>query len=184
VGRSLFYADHSSDKRSVSDLGQIAFRQLFYPRPNDSASSIAMTLLDAKGLFVFAGAGVSKPPPSNLPTFGRIRDEVLRQINLEPFIPSERGAPARLTSVTEGVATESFMLALTRGSMEAETWLKAVLDGDSNAAHRPVSNVAHKALFQLAKAGARVWTVNFDTRIEDVNPGHRFPIHTWSSLAG
>jgi hypothetical protein len=39
-----------------------------------------MTISTAMDLFVFAGAGVSVPPPSNLWQFADIRDEALAPI--------------------------------------------------------------------------------------------------------
>jgi len=57
------------------------------------------------------------------------------------------------------------MMSLQLGGVAVGRWLEQVLDGQPNAAHH--------ALAQLAKRGARVWTVNFDRLIEQADPSLR-----------
>lgn len=114
--------------------------------------------LSAADLFVFAGAGVSLSPPSCLPMFNWLRDDVLDQLGLA----DERGAPRR-GQVAAGLAPEPFMSELRDGGIDLPRWLEETLGGEPNAAHR--------CLAALARDGARVWTVNFDTLIEQVDPG-------------
>ena len=58
---------------------------------------------------------------------------------------------------------EPFLLALQRGGVEIVPWLESVLTGGA-------PNAAHVALAQLAADGAKVWTVNFDTLVEQACP--------------
>jgi NAD-dependent SIR2 family protein deacetylase len=118
-------------------------------------------------LFVFAGAGVSLSPPSCLPLFDWLRDGVLEQLGLRDYI----GDDGLKRSVVEGLAPETFMFELRAGGIDVEDWLTRTLTSTPNA--------AHVALAQLAAAGARVWTVNFDCLIEQVDP--RLGVVAWPS---
>lgn len=116
----------------------------------------------ANELFVFAGAGVSISPPAGLPMFNWLRDEVLQQLGLHTYVAGDpRADPARV-AVAAGLAPEPFMMDLRLGGVAVSRWLELVLDGEPNAAHH--------ALAQLAKRGATVWTVNFDLLIEKADP--------------
>ncbi|WP_428936108.1 SIR2 family protein [Streptomyces sp. ACT015] len=110
--------------------------------------------IEARDLFLFVGAGASRSVPAGLPMFDALRGQILRELRLVggQSDGSRAGAWARL-------APEVFMLALSRGGVEAAPWLNDVLGaGEPNAAHHAVA--------RLAAAGATVWTVNFDDLIE------------------
>jgi hypothetical protein len=111
--------------------------------------------------------------PAGLPLFPWLRDEILQQLDLGKYVPpvSRDESLTPQQRVAEGLAPEPFMLALRRGGMEVVAWLSAVLSGGS-------PNAAHVALARLAKAGARVWTVNFDTLIEQA-AGAALPVSAW-----
>jgi SIR2-like domain len=112
-------------------------------------------------LFVFAGAGVSVSQPAALPAFAGIRDAILSQLGMGDYFPA--GDSTQLTERQQaavGLAPEPFLLALQRSNVQLIPWLRQVLSNGS-------PNAAHAALAQLAAAGARVWTVNFDTLVED-----------------
>jgi hypothetical protein len=118
----------------------------------------------AEELFVFVGAGVSLSPPGCLPLFPWLRNEVLEQLELHPYVPGGSHRPSsEQQQVAAGLAPEPFMLALERGGADIVPWLRAVLG-------RGTPNAAHAVLARLAVAGARVWTVNFDTLIERAGP--------------
>jgi hypothetical protein len=75
------------------------------------------------------------------------------------------GGPARV-AVAEGLAREPFKTDLRLGGVAVARWLGQVLEGEPNA--------AHQALAQLATGrGARAWTVNFDRFIEKADPSLR-----------
>ncbi|MFL6112243.1 MAG: hypothetical protein ACJ786_12945 [Catenulispora sp.] len=120
-------------------------------------------------VFVFAGAGVSVSPPAGLPAFAGIRDAILGQLGLPGYIVTgDRGPVSEQQRAAAGLAPEPFLLALQRDEVYLVPWLRLVLsDGSPNA--------AHAALAQVAAAGAAVWTVNFDTLIEDA-AGHRLNV--------
>ena len=125
--------------------------------------------LSADGLFVFAGAGVSVSMPAGLPVFDWLRDAILDQLGLGGYVPGAGGPDSRMTDVASGLVPEPFMLE--RAGVDVQAWLRAVLSaGEPNAAHR--------ALAQLASAGARVWTVNFDRLIEKA-AGERLRCIAW-----
>jgi len=120
-------------------------------------------------LLVFAGAGISVSAPSGLPVFNWIRDEILRQLKLDRYLPAPgSGDPraderrAALRQVAAGLIPEPFMLELSRAGIGVESWLSEVLSAE-------LPNAAHHVLAELAAAGARVWTVNFDTLIEQAS---------------
>ncbi len=118
-------------------------------------------MVSAEDLFVFAGAGVSRSTPAGLPLFPWLRDEILRQLDLGEYVPPTPGNDLLTAQqqVAAGLAPEPLMLALKRGGIDVAGWLSSVLSHGS-------PNAAHIALARLALAGARVWTVNFDTLIE------------------
>jgi hypothetical protein len=91
---------------------------------------------------------VSRSAPTGLPLFNEIRDALLRDLKVESY---------------EGLVPEPFFLALRRAGADVDTWLRSVLNGTPNTAHR--------ALAALARDGARVWTVNFDELIEAAADG-------------
>jgi hypothetical protein len=132
-------------------------------------------------LFVFAGAGVSLSMPTGLPVFNWLRDEILRQLGLDRYIPARDGADpqvdakrAGMWEVTSGLVPEPFMLELSRAGIDVQSWLNAVLSAEQ-------PNAAHHALAQLAAAGARVWTVNFDTLIEKAS-GNTLQTLAWPGM--
>lgn len=132
-------------------------------------------------LFVFAGAGVSLSRPAGLPVFNWLRDEILQQLGLDRYVPAGDGANSAVDdeqvawrAVASGLIPEPFMLELSRADVDVQSWLKAVLS-----AGQP--NAAHHALAQLAAAGARVWTVNFDTLIEKAS-GNTLRTLAWPGI--
>lgn len=115
--------------------------------------------MEAKDLFVFAGAGVSCGMPAGLPTFNWLRDEILRQLELDAYIATANVESAH-ADVAEKMAPEAFMSGLHRSAIDVSEWLAGVLGRGS-------PNAVHVALARLARDGSRVWTVNFDTLIEE-----------------
>ena len=128
--------------------------------------------MNADELFIFAGAGVSRSVPARLPTFDALRDEVLNQLGLHQYMwnKEEKSDPQK---VAEALAPELFMLGLSEAHIDVEGWLSEVLSGTQ-------PNAAHHALAQLAARGSRVWTVNFDTLIEQASePGRGLRVIAW-----
>jgi len=119
-------------------------------------------MVRAENLFVFVGAGASLSMPAGLPVFDWLRDDVLRQLRLSQYVPGARSDHDPLTEVAAGLVPEPFMLELSRSGIDVQAWLSRVL-------LRGRPNAAHHALAQLAAHGARVWTVNFDTLIEQAS---------------
>ncbi|MEO6504284.1 MAG: SIR2 family protein [Jatrophihabitantaceae bacterium] len=118
--------------------------------------------MDPKQLFVFAGAGLSFPAPTSLPTFNQIRDEVLLGLDLPDFVrppATDNDAVTVEVATAEGLFPEPFLRALSAAGFPLTSWLADILG-----AVRP--NAAHTGLAELALAGARVWTVNYDHNIE------------------
>jgi hypothetical protein len=115
----------------------------------------------ADRLFVFAGAGASRAMPAALPLFDPMRDNILGQLRLDGYQPE----------VTDGLAPEPFMRALRDSGVDIDGWLAETLR--NGVPFPPQPNAVHVALAQLARAGAAVWTVNFDTLVEEAGPGLR-----------
>lgn len=111
-------------------------------------------------LVVFAGAGVSLSMPANLPVFNALRNEVLNQLGLQQYM--WRDGKSEAEKVAGDLAPELFMLGLSQADIDVEKWLAEVLSGAQ-------PNAAHHALARLAAAGSRIWTVNFDTLIEQAS---------------
>lgn len=136
-------------------------------------------MVDAERLFIFAGAGLSFPAPTSLPTFNQIRDEVLIGLDLPEFVrPSdaEEGDVSIEVATAEGLFPEPFLHALSAAGFPLTSWLTDILD-----AVRP--NAAHTALAELALAGARVWTVNYDHNIERaIDPA--LSVSAWPAAPG
>lgn len=132
-----------------------------------------MKPLEAGDLFVFAGAGISFPMPSNLPVFWRIRDAVLHDLGLVEYVEGHVDAEHDKVSVAHGLLPEPFVQSLVGAGVDVETWLFAVLGG-------AVPNTVHRVLAELAASGARVWTVNFDHLIEEA-AGGSLEVTAWPS---
>jgi hypothetical protein len=111
-----------------------------------------MTLL-ARDLLLFVGAGASWSMPAGLPMFDTVRKAVLEELGL-----TEDDHAAELVP-------EPFMLELSRNQVEVVPWLREMLGGAAE------PNAAHHALARLAAQGATLWTVNFDTLIEQASGG-------------
>jgi hypothetical protein len=124
----------------------------------------------ADELFVFAGAGVSVSAPTGLPAFVWMRDELLRQVGLTSYLNGPDGDPAHV-AVARGLLPEPFLQDLDRSGVDIQGWLSTLMAG-----RRP--NAVHVALAQLAAAGAKVWTVNFDEAIE-LAGGNRLKVAAW-----
>lgn len=132
----------------------------------------------ADEVLVFAGAGVSLSMPAGLPVFKGLRDEILHQLKLDPYVPDRADGDPRVSAkrkalwqVAAGLMPEPFMLELSRAGVDVQSWLSNVLS-------RGQPNAVHHALAQLAKAGARIWTVNFDTLIEQAS-GNTLQVLAW-----
>jgi hypothetical protein len=119
--------------------------------------------MKASELFVFAGAGLSFPPPAGLPVFWRIRDGLLSELGLHQYLPPAGAPSARPLSsrerVAQGLLPEPLLEAVERGGADVTGWLREVLR-----IHRP--NLGHRCVARLMDQGADVWTVNFDHGIE------------------
>jgi hypothetical protein len=125
----------------------------------------------ARDLFVFAGAGASYAPPAALALFDPMRNAILDELNLHEYVPGSAASRPDLAGITRGLAPEPFMFALRESGVDVEGWLTRTLRTDDP--YRPEPNAVHVALAQLAASGAAVWTVNFDTLIEEAVPGLR-----------
>jgi hypothetical protein len=125
----------------------------------------------ARDLFVFAGAGASFAPPAALALFDPMRNAILDELNLHEYVPGSATSRPDLVGITRGLAPEPFMFALRESGVDVQGWLTRTLRADDP--YRPEPNAVHIALAQLAGAGAAVWTVNFDTLIEEAVPGLR-----------
>lgn len=90
--------------------------------------------------------------------FNWLRDEVLSQLGLDSRDSARR-------EVAAGLAPEPFMSELRDGGIDVARWLRETLSGKPN--------MAHRCLAELAHTGAGVWTVNFDTLIEQADPSLR-----------
>ncbi|MET8232806.1 SIR2 family protein [Micromonospora sp. NPDC005298] len=113
-------------------------------------------------LFVFAGAGASYAPPAALPLFDPMRDAILRQLGLADYLDQPG-----LKAIIKGLAPEPFMHALKESGVDVQDWLSRTLRTVEPAPPRP--NAVHVALAQLAAMGCAVWTVNFDTLVEEAD---------------
>lgn len=96
--------------------------------------------LAPEDLFLFVGAGASWSMPSGRPMFRSVRDEILRQLRLESYIPAETPPLTDDQEVVAGLAPEPFVFALMEGLKEGKTevqrWFGEILgDGAPNAAH-------------------------------------------------
>ena len=121
------------------------------------------------GLVVFAGAGISMPPPSSLPSWYLINEVVLESLaqRLEPFAGSEFGAEVRRHLIaTRDDKTRHFSPDYHAQIIEDECgpdYFRVLqgLDADE-------WNGCHAAIAALAKAGfvAAVVTTNFDRLLE------------------
>ena len=121
--------------------------------------------MEARDLFVFTGAGLSFPPPSGLPVFWKIKDELLRQLGLVEYT-SPSGLPLGFNrkrtpaeQLAEFLLPEPFLDAINSAGGHIDDWLRAALDIKE-------PNVAHRCVADLIAQGATVWTVNFDRGIE------------------
>jgi len=92
--------------------------------------------------------------------FDWMRDEILEQLALGDYVGSKTTGPSPEVEVARGLAPEPFFLALENSGIRVVPWLEATLSQGQ-------PNAAHVALAQLATAGAKVWTVNFDHLIEE-----------------
>jgi hypothetical protein len=122
--------------------------------------------LTASDFFVFAGAGASLSPPAALPLFDWLRDAILTQLGFDTFVAGTPRSNPRDVMVAQALAPEPFMGDLKAGRVDVERWLSEVLG-------RGRPNAVHQTLAELASAGAKVWTVNFDTLIEQSTAGLR-----------
>ncbi|MFC1401818.1 MULTISPECIES: SIR2 family protein [Streptacidiphilus] len=107
----------------------------------------------AADLLLFVGAGASRSMPAGLPMFDAIRETLLEKIGLKE------------DPHTAELVPEPFMLELSRSQVEVVPWVREMLGGAAE------PNAAHQALAQLAARGAALWTVNFDTLIEQASSG-------------
>lgn len=136
---------------------------------------VPLPRVDSAGqLFVFAGAGASYAPPAALPLFDPMRDAILTKLGLDDYLTRPD-----LARITEGLAPEPFMRALRDSGVDVEGWLTRTLRNKKPSAPQP--NAVHVALAELAAGGAVVWTVNFDTLIEEAR--HDVRAVAWPSDA-
>lgn len=111
-------------------------------------------------IFVFAGAGLSRSMPSNLPTFPEVRSAVLCAAGLDDFVGGDSRVGTARHTVASALLPEPFLSALHAAGVPVEGWLEDGLGRSS-------PNAAHRVVAALAGGGAKVWTVNFDHLIED-----------------
>jgi hypothetical protein len=126
---------------------------------------MGMLPTDPREVFIFAGAGVSMSAPTSLPLFDWLRDTLLTASHFQRYVPTAGPLTAEQRRV-KGIQPEPFFFALESAGIDTQAWLARVLDPPTA---RP--NTAHRVLAELCLAGARVWTVNFDTFIERALPG-------------
>jgi hypothetical protein len=124
------------------------------------------TPFDPREVFVFAGAGLSRSGPTSLAMFDGLRDALLRGLDLGRYVPVWGTDLTEEQRRIKGIQPEPFFAALEAAGVDAQTWLVKVLDPAD-----ALPNAAHRAIAELCLAGARTWTVNFDTFIEQSMPG-------------
>ncbi len=119
--------------------------------------------MDASEIFVFAGAGLSRPAPTGLPVFWQIRDALLRAVGLPEYTEPRDTAGARTPTAKESLAAgllpEPFLEAMATAPTDTADWMRKVL-------HVEQVNVGHRCVAELLDGGSAVWTVNFDEGIE------------------
>src|SRR3954454_14641470 len=124
-----------------------------------------MTAWGNRRLGILAGAGISAPPPSDLPSWGgfnlAVLDGVRRQVTgsfeLDPEL-----RPAVDAIQLESIGVELFSQVV-YSAFAGSSWFDLVQHLDGN-----VPNQCHDALAELARAGrlAAIVSTNFDTLIE------------------
>lgn len=93
--------------------------------------------------------------------FNAMRDHILTQIGLEGLLKRDSDD---LPSPVETLTPEPFFAALDKGKINVEGFLQLSLGGAA-------ANAGHVAVAELARAGAKVWTVNYDELIETALAG-------------
>jgi catechol 2,3-dioxygenase-like lactoylglutathione lyase family enzyme len=117
---------------------------------------------DAREVFNFAGAGLSRSSPTALPVFDGLRDVLLRGLDLEQYVPVWGTDLTSAQRRIKGIQPEPFFAALESAGVDTQAWLvEALSPADA------LPNAAHRAVAELYLAGARTWTVNFDTGLLD-----------------
>jgi SIR2-like domain len=110
--------------------------------------------LEPQDVALVVGAGISRSPPTNAPDFRELRDSFLKladpSIDPERFELDELSPEQVFDALDDG--TEEL-----RRSVKRELWWRC----ESGA-----PNPNHYAVATLLRAGARVWTPNYDTMIE------------------
>lgn len=116
--------------------------------------------LSHAGVFVFAGAGISRV--SGLPLFPTIRDGALANLDLRRYVedPDPDEKPSRQRELAWSLTPEPFLGALQQVGIDVDAWLHQLLAGG-------VPGVVHEVLGRHLGAGGSVWTVNYDELIED-----------------
>jgi len=112
--------------------------------------------VDARGVTLVVGAGISIPPPTGAPNFERLRDSFLKRVGIEDLrkefeFSLDELSPEQVFDALDDKREE------TRQAIRREIWW---------ACEPKEPNANHYAVAAMLAAGARVWTPNFDTMIE------------------
>ncbi len=123
---------------------------------------------DVRNLVVFAGAGISRPAPSNLPLFEQMRDALLVAARVDP-----RGVPR---DVLDGLAPErlfSILSTVDRDRRSVTAWMEATLSVS-------VVNANHRLAARVLRDGGTVWTTNFERLVERACALEGVVPHVWA----
>ena len=133
--------------------------------PADLSTMSLPDLFRTRRAIVFAGAGVSIPPPAGLPDWTSLRDELVRACargdsELLQHVSRLTGAPMYGRAEEKGIIPELVMSKIKTVRPDYATIFEGLKEGTPNANHR--------YLAQIAAAGycRTIVTTNFDTYIE------------------
>lgn len=119
--------------------------------------------LDYERTTLFLGAGSSLVGESGLPLFGQMRSAFVTNL-LEVIGPTDdaKGREGRVDALTAAMAPEALLGALDDAGVDVDS---AIVQWFNDAAPQP--NGIHRLAAAFLERGARVWTPNYDTMIEE-----------------
>lgn len=117
---------------------------------------------------LFLGAGISLPLPAGGPLFLEVRDACAKRAGVDPrHWTSDASGRDRRFDLLDHVVPEVFLKVLDDAGFDLREALARAVNGDGTRG----PNAVHELAASVAAAGGAVWTVNWDTRIEEVDPG-------------
>ena len=125
-----------------------------------------LSAMRSNEIFVFAGAGLSRSMPSNLPTFPEVRSAVLCSARLEEFVRDDTGVGTARHAVASALLPEPFLSALHAAGVPVEGlargWSWALLPE-----RRP----------SRRRGARRRWRQGLDRQLRPSHPGP--PLRSW-----